>query len=61
MKLFLRKIYYFPLQPWFVKLVSYFIFSNVKDEKDLDPSEAKNILIVKIDEIGDFVLVNSFP
>lgn len=60
MKLFLRKIYYFPLQPWFVKVVSYFIFSGVKDQNNPDPYKAKNILIVKVDEIGDFVLVTPF-
>ena len=57
---YLRTVYYFPLQPWFLKIVGYLFLKRKESDKEIIFSNIRKILIVKIDEIGDFVLATPF-
>jgi len=56
----LRKLYYFPLQPWFLKLVGLLIFKTKTSSNNFNVTKVKQILVVKLDEIGDFILCTPF-
>jgi len=55
----LRKILYFPLSSWFLKMFIILKPQNKIHQKHHDNSYI-NILVIKLDEIGDFVLSTPF-
>ena len=56
----LRKLFYAPLSPAFVKIIGTMLFGRKTIPLDKPLLAAKNLLIVKLDEIGDFVLSTPF-
>lgn len=60
MKNVLRKIYLFPISPRFVELVGKLLLKRNEIPLKINTDEIKKILVVKLDEIGDFVLVTPF-
>ncbi len=56
----LRALYYFPIQPSFIKALGPLIFGYSKNSQQVPMNNINKILIIKLDEIGDTILVSPF-